>query len=414
MKGTFLFVLATTLLAGSAFGAGTQPVVAFTFVCNGSPSLGQGTCPNGAGPTSLIQGSDGNFYGTAMFSAVGQVGNAAGTVFSLTPAGKFTLLHTFLPDAHKNFPNGASPTSLVEGHDGNLYGLTNSGGNVTGSFAGSGVVFRMSKTGANFRVIHRFCSTATCSDGVVLASPLLVGKDGNLYGATSEGGMGSGCGQPACGIVYRVTPPSGTFQVVANFNFSTDGGYPQGLALAPDGTFYGISSEGGKLFHFTPATGALQTTAMGFPFPKGCPGVACFANGIFAVGPTGNVYGYYSVYDSPDTGIFEVQPDGSNLKFFPPSGSGANLLLASDGNFWIPNSASSVSGDIVALSPVDGTVLHTLTPFSPSAPVGTVPSWLIQAKDGTLWGTTSDFGRATSGHFGSGTVYSLKLGLPPS
>ncbi len=416
MKGMFLFALVAALLAGSAVGAGAQPVVAFTFVCNGSPSLGVGLCPNGAVPTSLIQGSDSNFYGTAMVSALGEVGNAAGTVFSLTPAGKFTLLHTFLPDAHKNFSNGASPTSLIEGRDGNLYGLTSAGGNgADTTFPGYGIVFRISKTGANFRVIHRFCSTATCSDGVALGSQLVAGKDGNIYGVTLQGGTGSGCGQPACGTVFRVQPSSGTYQVAANFNFSTDGEFPQGLALAPDGTFYGSSSEGGKLFHFIPATGALQTAAMPFPLPKGCPGFACFAAGVFAIGSNGNVYGYYTVYDSPDTGIFEVQPDGSNLKFFPPSGSGANLLQASDGNLWIPDYASSISGDIVALSSLNGTVVKKLTPFGPSAAAGAVPSWLIQAKDGTLWGTTSQGGKvSTKNQIGGGTIYSLKLGLPPN
>jgi uncharacterized repeat protein (TIGR03803 family) len=415
VKGTFLLVLVIALLAGSAFGARTQPVVVFTFVCNGDPSLGVGTCPNGAGPNSLIQGSDGNFYGTARFSAEGELGPTAGTVFSLTPAGKFTLLHAFLPGADKNFANGAHPTSLVEGHDGNLYGITSGGGNPPGSvFASFGVVFRISKTGSNFRVIHKFCSTATCSDGGGNSGALVVGKDGNIYGATYQGGSGSGCGQQACGTIFRVAPFSGVYQVVASFDFSTDGEIPQGLAPAPDGTFYGISNSGGKLFHFTPG-GGLQATALPFIFPKGCPGFACFASGVLAVGQNGNVYGYYTVYGSPATGIFEVQPDGSNLKLFAPSGSGLILPLASDGNFWIPNVADSTgNGNILAVAPSDGSVLRTLTPFSPSSAAGTVPSWLIQAKDGTLWGMTNQGGKAGKNQFGAGTIYSLKLGLPPN
>jgi hypothetical protein len=71
------------------------------------------------------------------------------------------------------------------------------------------------------------------------------------------------------------------------------------------------------------------------------------------------------------------------------------------------------SGNIITISPTDGTLIQTLTPFGESAPVGAYPMELIQAKDGTLWGSTDSFGKATKGHFGDGTVFSLNVGLPP-
>ncbi len=166
MRGKLLFVALCALLASSAVAVGQQAVVAFDFVCNGRK---RGPCPEGASPNSLIQASDGNFYGTAVNSGdkVGGLTRFGGTVFSLTPAGKFTLLHAFVPGVNNKFANGAGPVSLTEGPDGKLYGLTVEGGNNFGSqFLGYGVLFRINKTGSGFQVLHRFCSiTPYCNDG---------------------------------------------------------------------------------------------------------------------------------------------------------------------------------------------------------------------------------------------------------
>src|ERR1700732_2201439 len=113
MQGKLPLAMLFALLASSAFAAGPQPVVAFTFTCNGNPSQRTGACPDGNQPNSLIQGSDGNFYGTTEFSASGEPSSRVrGTVFSVTPAGKFTLRHSFVAAANGSFPNGANPTSL--------------------------------------------------------------------------------------------------------------------------------------------------------------------------------------------------------------------------------------------------------------------------------------------------------------
>src|ERR1700683_159514 len=113
-----------TLCAGCALAA-DQSAPAYTFVCSGS---GLGPCPNGGRPDSLIIGSDGNFYGAAQVTTWETSLVTGGNVFSLTPAGKFTVLHTFTPGANKNFPDGDLPGALIEGPDGNLYGETIYGG----------------------------------------------------------------------------------------------------------------------------------------------------------------------------------------------------------------------------------------------------------------------------------------------
>ena len=65
-------------------------------------------------PSSLIQGADGNFYGTTTSGGAG-----AGTAFRMTPGGAVTVLHAFVLATE-----GGEPSSLIQGMDGNLYGTT--------------------------------------------------------------------------------------------------------------------------------------------------------------------------------------------------------------------------------------------------------------------------------------------------
>ena len=264
-------------------------------------------------------------------------------------------------------------------------------------------------------MIHKFCSTGvSCSDGDSPVGRLVVGSDNNIYGATFEGGAGVGCAGGGCGTIFRVTPSSGAYAVVFSFGSSSGGGFPSGLTPASDGTFYGLTAGGGNLFHYTPSTGALLLATLPFDFPAGCPGLACFVSSVLAFGINGNLYGFYTVYGSTDTGLFEVEPSGSNFQLFPPisSGIGPELLLASDGNFWYPQSTASGSadGDIVTVSPSTGTVVQTLTPFSSSV-FG--PAEMIQATDGLLWGVAAGGAVTGTGHFANGAVFSFNAGLPP-
>jgi uncharacterized repeat protein (TIGR03803 family) len=416
MKGMFAFVTCFVLLAASAYAATPKPVVVFTFICN-STGLGSGSCPNGGRPDSLIQGSDGNFYGAAQDSMEGSSTPNGGTVFSVTPAGKFTLLHTFAAGTHKTYPNGNLPGFVAEGSDGKIYGTTLFGG-VGGcnGYCGSGVLYRVSKTGTGFQVLHKFCSQSGCTDGG--GGRVVPGIDGNLYGASFQGGTAN-CGSfyQGCGTIFRVTPSTGAYEVVFNFPGSTDE-FPSSFIAASDGTFYGLDSgpQGQNLFHYTPATGTFQSVALNFPSPNGLPSIG----ESLALGANGNFYGLYHIYGESGEGLFEVRTDGSNLQLFPfyttrnGGGSPDGLLLASDGNFWVADyNGSTGYGDIITLSPSTGALIQTLTPFGASRAVGAYPAEIIQAKDGTLWGSTYQGGNASAGHFADGTVFSLNVGLPP-
>ena len=416
-KLAFLVLFA---LAIASHAVGQQPVPVYTFICNGNAFLFQGTCPQGGRPDSIIQASDGNFYGAAQDSMEGSSAPTGGTVYSLTPTGTFKLLHTFVPGANKLYAGGNLPGFVTEGPDGKIYGTTLFGGNKgCNGYCGYGVLYRVNKDGSAFQIIHKFCSQANCADGAN-GGALVVGNDGNLYGLSSYGGDAN-CGiTGGCGTIFRVTPSTGAFKVVLNFEVATSGEAPSSLFVAADGTFYGNSfgTVSQLIFHYTEATGTLTTALVKFPTFNGLPS----RGGVSAFGPNGNLYGLYVIYATSGIGMFEVQTDGSNLQLFPfyntIQGGGSpdtySLFLASDGNFWLPDfNGSTGYGDIISLSPNDGALLQSLTPFSASSSVGAYPDMLIQAKDGTLWGATDQFGKYTKGHFADGTVFSLNAGLPP-
>jgi uncharacterized repeat protein (TIGR03803 family) len=90
-------------------------------------------CGDGGNPDAgLVQGSDGNFYGTTSGSGSGPSGS--GTVFRISPSGDLTTLHSF------SVGDGANPyAGLVQGSDGNFYGTTYQGG-TNGNY---GTVFRL-------------------------------------------------------------------------------------------------------------------------------------------------------------------------------------------------------------------------------------------------------------------------------
>jgi len=129
--------------------------------------------PSGVQPVAgLVQASNGNFYGVA--SNGGQY--TCGTLFEITPSGKFTLLHTFTGG------DGCFPeATLVQGSDGNLYGTAIAGGAHNGFNAGT--FFNITPNGT-FTLLHVFDKT----DGAGPSGALIQASDGNFYGTTYGGG----------------------------------------------------------------------------------------------------------------------------------------------------------------------------------------------------------------------------------
>ncbi len=201
--------------------------------CSVSGCLG-GYHPSGG----LVQATDGNFYGTTLNG--GEYGD--GIFFKVTPAGTVTPI--------ANLTDGAyTVAALIQGSDGNFYGTTIRGGNCCGT------VFEITPAGVE-TTLHTFCLLENCSDGSYPVGGLLQASDGNFYGTTG------GYGFISYGIIYRLSP-TGVFTVMYHFH-STDGEIPlAALIQATDGNLYGTTSEGGAnglgtVFRFT-LTGTLST-----------------------------------------------------------------------------------------------------------------------------------------------------------
>jgi uncharacterized repeat protein (TIGR03803 family) len=403
MTGKMQVIVFAVLLACCAYAAGQQLTAVHTFVCKNPQELGP--CAEGGGGNALIQGSDGNFYGAAQRTGKALNGPAGGLIFSLTPSGTFTTLYKFAPGKTKNYLNGSGPNRLIEGPDGKLYGDTGLGGSI-----GYGTLFRVDRTGMKFQVLQNYSVNPAAANGSTPTS-LVAGNDGNVYGTTYYGGSNS-CGYGNnCGTLFQVNTATGAYTVVVNFDFATSGMNPTNLVVGPDGTFYGttIGESGIVLFHYIEATGELQTSVLNFPEVGG----EATRGNISAVGPDGNLYGIYSGPFVGGLGLFEVQLDGSNLQLYPVYTTSENvgpdgLVLASDGNFWMADFyGAGGQGDIVTLSPTDGSLIQTLTPFSETSADGNYPVELFSASGGALWGVSSLSGQAPKGSYGEGVVFTL-------
>jgi uncharacterized repeat protein (TIGR03803 family) len=235
--------------AETSFGLGAKGVAGFGTVFRVTPAgaltvLHRFTGgPDGANPAhSLIQSSDGNFYGTTD----GKDGKSS--VFRMTDSGDVTTLHMFTL-----VPDGA-PNSLIQAADGNFYGTTLTGTGPLRSGLRSGTVFKLTPSGA-FTVPHPFSSSSPVPEGTGPAN-LIQATDRNFYGTTLGGGAFG------LGTTFKMTPAGGLRTLHA---FSgADGAFPTAaLIQASDGNFNGMTDGGGAsgsgtMFKTTP-TGMFTT-----------------------------------------------------------------------------------------------------------------------------------------------------------
>jgi uncharacterized repeat protein (TIGR03803 family) len=145
----------------------------------------------------LVQGNDGNLYGTTFVGGA----NGDGTVFKMTPGGTVTTLHSF------NGTDGLNPNGgLVQATDGSFYGTAFGGG-----ANGYGTLFKITP-GGTLTTLHNFDGT----DGAHPYGSLLQATNGTFYGTTSYCnlyGTPDGCGCPTlgCGTVFSLSTGLGPF-----------------------------------------------------------------------------------------------------------------------------------------------------------------------------------------------------------
>jgi uncharacterized repeat protein (TIGR03803 family) len=297
--------------------------------------------------------------------------------------------------------NGATPvdTPFVQGRDGKFYGTTLGGGS-----NGVGTVFEIDRLG-KLTVIYSFCSQSNCADGSGPYGGLVLGRDGNFYGTTSQGGGNSGSG-----TVFKISL-TGRLTTLHSFT-GTDGASPMApMILASDGNFYGITQNGGPnnsgtIFKIT-QSGTL-TTLHTFVAGDGY-----FANGPLVQAADGNFYGTTELGGANGSGsIFKITMDGSFSSFYSfnstdGSAPACGLLLAADKSLYgttyqggSNNSCPNGCGTVFKIT-TKGllTTVHNFDLANGFNPI----AGLILATDGNFYGTT--YGGGTGG--GWGTVFKM-------
>jgi uncharacterized repeat protein (TIGR03803 family) len=212
-----------------------------------------GKCPDGRAPQgTLMQAANGNLYG-ALFSGGSPThcAGGCGTIFQITPAGVFSVFHSFCSTTECTHDGSFPSTGLTQGANGNYFGTTSSGGP-----SQVGIVYEITP-GGKLGMLYNLCSEPNCADGWNAAVPPIQASNGNLYGTTTQGGTSES------GVLYNLTLAK-HFSDLNDFctGACSDGNSPTGLIQATDGNFYGVTTYGGAatngvLYEFT-AEGELN------------------------------------------------------------------------------------------------------------------------------------------------------------
>ena len=280
----------------------------------------------------LTQGQDGSFYGTTIQG--GKIGD--GSIFRLSPDGSVNSLYSFgaYDELSNENTNGWAPVGLVEGVDGNFYGLTGNYG-----FKGGGTIFKISPDG-RFATLKTFLGRNTIrpislfiqgKDGFLYSSiggsllkmnpkgefttiipfnggnhnlsiaGFIIGRDGKLYGVVTCGKTG--------GAILKMDV-NGKFYIVAKIN-GLNGEFecPSGeLIEAHDGNFYGVNMHGGKQRNgtiFRLKNDGTYTTIFTFDELNGH-----YPNTRLVQGKNGSIYGTAMGGANGDQGIvFRFSPE---------------------------------------------------------------------------------------------------------
>lgn len=284
---------------------------------------------------SLIQATDGNLYGMTYYTGT----NSTGVIFAYnlvtnTYSTKFNF-DPFPNTAPFINVNGSNPNgSLMQATDGNLYGMANKGG-----ANGSGVIFSFNPT---TNVYNNKYSFDYINGGYPYGS-LIQAIDGNLYGMTASGGMDAFGASNNMGVLFSYNPTTNIYTKKIDFDGVNKGKSPQGsLVQAIDGNLYGMTGSGGTnnmgvLFAYNPSTniytkkldfdgantggnlkGSLIQATDGNLYGMTFSGGINNKGVIFSYNPTTNVYSKKIDFDGTNTG---GNPWGS-------------LIQATDGNLY--------------------------------------------------------------------------------
>ena len=257
--------------------------------------------PEGNPTAPLVEGTDGNFYGTATES-----------IFKITAAGAITTLYTFC--ALPGCADGANlDAGLIQATDGNFYGTTSAGG----AYGNYGTIFKITLAG-QLTTLHSFSST----DGAIPGGGLIQATDGNFYGTAGGGGANG------YGTVFRITP-AGQLTTLHSFN-SADGANPSGvLVQGKAGSFYGTtegggSSNAGTIFSLSVPMTATPTPTYGTAARVFQDGGQWPDNTIYIFGDLGKVQS--ELVESTTSGFQAADPKITAITTVNPAGLSSGAL----------------------------------------------------------------------------------------
>jgi uncharacterized repeat protein (TIGR03803 family) len=320
---------------------------------------------------SLVQAVNGDLYGTTWAGG----SNRSGTIFKITPGGALTTIYNFC--SQPGCTDGAGPAAaLTQATNGDLYGTTSAGGitNPSCPYGACGTIFKITPLGV-FTTIYSFCSQSSCADGQTPLAGLVQAANGDLYGTTSEGGVTTGMPQGG-GTIFKIGS-GGTLTTVYSFCPQTgcvDGAYPSaGLIQATNGNLYGTTQlPQGTIFKISP--GGVFASIHTFCSQTGCPDGELPSSGVVQ-GADGYFYG--TTYNG-----------GANVNANVPNGGGTIYQIAPSGQF---------------------TTIYSFCARSACTDGDLPQAGLIQASDGSLYGTTAYGGANTNTTvpYGGGTIFKI-------
>jgi uncharacterized repeat protein (TIGR03803 family) len=355
-------------------------------------SAGDGTFPK----ADLID-IKGTLYGTTVTGG----SELYGTVFSITPSGQETVLHSFGSPG-----DGVNPTSRLLYVNGILYGTTSLGGK-----NGGGTVFSLTLDGTE-KVLHNFESTYSPPEKYgAIPEAGLTNVNGTLYGTTSAGGANPCDEYNFCGTVFSITT-SGQFKVLHSFGQAhhDDGAFPYAPLLNVGGVLYGTTSAGGKYADSSGTVFSITTTGEEhtvYSFGRNANDGAAPMSGLIDV--AGKLYGTTMLGGSGpgsygDGSVFAVTTDGVETMLFSFNGSDGSQPVADLKNVKGVLYGTTTMGGAHNLGTVfritrsdKERVLHSF-----GNGTGTQPRAGLVPVNGTLYGTT--YG---DGPHSLGNVYTL-------
>lgn len=337
----------------------------------------------------VILDNSGNLYGTTETSgdvtACGAF-HGCGVVYMLDPSGNETVLHTFEGGSDGREPQWGN---LFRDKEGDLLDTTVYGG---GGNPGLGVIYGLTASGKEI-ILHRFQGGP--NDGEEPQTGLIRGPDGTFYGTTAAGGSGP---FGDCGTVFSMTN-SGKVTILHSF-VGTDGCQPEGgLVMDSAGNMYGVTSTGGTdgygvVYEIT-TTGTVTVLHNFANQPDGA-----MPLGILAIDKTGDLYGTTPSGGNPACTtahqgcgiVFEIDTQGTEhiLHSFLSAEGGlpyGGVVLDAAGNIYGSTSGFSTYnwGSLFKLDPQGNfTKLHDFT----GGADGGFPFSVMTLNHGALYGTT--------------------------